>query len=133
MIIRGIVATPGTPIEGMTLLGGAFDCNSDVPLLHRHERPIGRVLTLAYRGEDLHVMVETDDPVALKTNYFSPGFRVLAHQAGRVTSPRLVEVSLTGDPVNMACRVLERCEKDPSASSGKAGSNGMTRSGSGSG
>ena len=58
-------------------------------------------------------MAETDDDVALKANYFSPGFRVLAHQNGRVTRARLEEVSLTGDPINPACRVLERQQHDP--------------------
>jgi hypothetical protein len=104
MIIRGIAATPGTPIEGMTLLGGAFDCNSDVPLLHRHGRAIGRVLTLSYRGDDLHVLVETNDDVGRKANYFSPGFRVLEHRNSKVTRARLEEISLTGDPVNLACQ-----------------------------
>jgi hypothetical protein len=116
MIIRGICATPDVPVEGMTLLGGAFDCNSDVPLLHRHDRPIGKVLTLSYRGDDLHILAETDDDVALKANYFSPGFRILSHQNGRVTRARLEEVSLTGDPVNPACRVLERQQHDPMVS-----------------
>jgi hypothetical protein len=55
-------------------------------------------------------LVKTNDDVARKADYFSPGFRVLEHRDGKVTRARLEEISLTGDPVNPACRVFERRE-----------------------
>ena len=55
MIIRGIAATPDAAISGV-VPGGAFDCSSDVALLHRHDRPIGKVLGLFYSGDNLHAI-----------------------------------------------------------------------------
>jgi hypothetical protein len=113
MILFGIAATPDTAIGGMFLQAGAFDINSEVPLLHRHERAIGRVLALSYSGDKLMVTAETDDDVGRTAGYLSPGFRVLEHRNGRVTRASLAEISITGDPVNPACRILERRERDP--------------------
>jgi hypothetical protein len=60
LIIYGIAAPPDAAIEGMFLQRGAFHCDSDVPLLHRHDRP-ARV-GAHYRGDNLHVVGKTNDP-----------------------------------------------------------------------
>jgi hypothetical protein len=103
----------------MVLAAGAIDCSQlDVPLFHSHSREIGKVLTLQYRGDRLIVTAESDDPVAAdeRVGFMSPAVKVLTHSGKRVTSARLVEVSLTSDPCNRACRIIERREHDPMVS-----------------
>jgi hypothetical protein len=115
-VILGICATACGQIDGMTLAPGAIDCDQELPpLWHRHSRAIGKVLTLQYRGDRLLVTAESDDAVALdeRVAFMSPAVKVLAHSGNRVTSARLVEVSLTSDPANRECRIIERRQHDP--------------------
>jgi hypothetical protein len=116
MILLGIAATEGGRIDNMVLAAGAIDCSQlDVPLFHSHSRPIGKVLCLQYRGDRLVVTCESDDPVAAdeRVAFLSPAVRALEHRNGRVTSARLVEVSLVSDPANRECRIIERRKSDP--------------------
>ena len=114
MILVGYATTTDAAVDGYIFAPGAIDCRQEsVPLFHRHQRQIGQVLTMQYRGDRLLVTVETDDPVALKTDFMSPAAQVLALDGKRVTKARLTEISLTGTPANPHCRVLERRQHDP--------------------
>jgi hypothetical protein len=114
MIITGIATTPGTAINGYFLEGGAIDCRQQsVPLFHNHERKIGEVISLSYRGDRLIATVETNDPVGHSSNFMSPAVRVIEHHNGRVRKAFLQELSILNSPVNEDCRILERRARDP--------------------
>ena len=112
MIITGYAATPDVPLNGMILARGAIDCSTLVPLHYHHNRKIGEVIGLQYHGDNLLVTCETNDPVGRTAGFMSPTVRVLAHSNGKVTAARLIEVSLTANPVNQHCRVIERRDRD---------------------
>jgi hypothetical protein len=113
MILVGYATTCDAALDGYIFAPGAIDFSQEVPLYYRHERPIGRVLTMQYHGERLLVTAETDDPIALKTDFMSPAAQVLELNGKRVTRARLTEISLTGTPANEHCRVISRSQHDP--------------------
>jgi hypothetical protein len=119
-IVTGIASTPEVDEQRHSVVRGAFDLTKSVPLLWRHQPgdECGRIIRLAYVGDELHVraLVDDDDKAARATG-FSVTFGVLEYEIknkgrddyhARVSKARLDEISLVLNPANRACIIRSR-------------------------
>jgi hypothetical protein len=119
-IVTGIASTPEVDAQRHSVVRGAFDLTKSVPLLWRHQPgdECGRIIRLAYVGDELHVraLVNDDDKAARATG-FSVSFGLLEYEIrnkgrddyhARVSKARLDEISLVLNPANRACVIRSR-------------------------
>src|ERR1700722_12591272 len=118
MTLEGIAASTSIDLQRVKFMPRCFKWEKKVPLLYRHSDPAGQVEDLWFSKEgDLSARVTASHILARRAPCFSISATIHSYSLANkdnedffaaVTSGSVVELSLTTNPCNPACKVTRR-------------------------